>query len=141
MKQMIVGGYLGYQWADFHCGFEMTFLCEYKVNEIEAWRRRRLMDDPNLLLQQRKLNTPISVNTDSSSEENSVKIRYGFKNNTIDKVPKSVLVTQRPYRNSVLISTTKTATKMKKIEEKSINKTKDDDFTVYKFLKSIVKLG
>ena len=26
----IVGGYLGYQWADFHCGFEMTFLCEYK---------------------------------------------------------------------------------------------------------------
>ena len=39
----IVGGYLGYQWADFHCGFEMTFLCEYKVNDHEAWRRRRQM--------------------------------------------------------------------------------------------------
>ena len=39
----IVGGYLGYQWADFHCGFEMTFLCEYQVNEVEAWRRRRQM--------------------------------------------------------------------------------------------------
>ena len=36
-----LGGYLGYQWADFHCGFEMTFLCEYDVNDIEAWRRRR----------------------------------------------------------------------------------------------------
>ena len=103
---------------------------------------RKIIRDSSIhLLQQRKLNTPISINTDSSSEENSVKIRYGFKNNTIDKVPKSVLVTQRPYRNSVLISTTKTATKMKKIEEKSINNTKDDDFTVYKFLKSIVKLG
>ena len=39
----IVGGYLGYQWADFHCGFEMTFLCEYKVNDHEAWRKRRQM--------------------------------------------------------------------------------------------------
>ena len=40
----IVGGYLGYQWADFHCGFEMTFLCEHDVNGgNEAWRRRREM--------------------------------------------------------------------------------------------------
>ena len=28
----IVGGFLGYQWADFHCAFEMTFLCEYQVS-------------------------------------------------------------------------------------------------------------
>ena len=67
MKQMIVGGYLGYQWADFHCGFEMTFLCEYKVNEIEAWRRRRQMI-PDL---QRKISSPVSIASSSNSEENS----------------------------------------------------------------------
>ena len=40
----IVGGYLGYQWADFHCGFEMTFLCEHNVSGgHEPWRRRRQM--------------------------------------------------------------------------------------------------
>jgi len=33
----IVGGFLGYQWADFHCDFEMTFLCEYKVNRASPW--------------------------------------------------------------------------------------------------------
>jgi hypothetical protein len=32
----IVGGYLGYQWADFHCGFEMTFLCEHDVNPFQV---------------------------------------------------------------------------------------------------------
>ena len=47
----IVGGYLGYQWADFHCGFEMTFLCEYKVNDHEAWRRRRQMKNSALFKQ------------------------------------------------------------------------------------------
>ena len=47
----IVGGFLGYQWADFHCEFEvnpldhslfksllqMTFLCEYRVNRGDVW--------------------------------------------------------------------------------------------------------
>jgi len=56
----IVGGFLGYQWADFHCEFQaesnlgndisscftlgdfrMTFLCEHAVNPGHAWRRRR----------------------------------------------------------------------------------------------------
>jgi hypothetical protein len=37
----IVGGYLGYQWADFHCDFRMTFLCEHGVNPGHAWRRKR----------------------------------------------------------------------------------------------------
>ena len=139
----IVGGYLGYQWADFHCGFEMTFLCEHKVNEIEAWRRRRQMI-PDL---QRKISTPVSIASSSNSEENSsVKIRYGFKNNTINKVPKSVLVTQKPYRNSVLISTSKTSTTTNSLKtaEKSTptsNHTSTDDWTIYNFLKSIVKLG
>ena len=46
----IVGGYLGYQWADFHCGFEMTFLCEHDVNGgNEAWRRRREMKKVRIL--------------------------------------------------------------------------------------------
>ncbi|XP_064119238.1 perlucin-like [Macrobrachium nipponense] len=34
----MVGGLLGYQWADFHCEFEMHFLCEEDVNDIEPWR-------------------------------------------------------------------------------------------------------
>ncbi|XP_071530261.1 dromaiocalcin-1-like [Panulirus ornatus] len=34
----MVGGLLGYQWADFHCDFEMNFLCEYRVNHIKPWR-------------------------------------------------------------------------------------------------------
>lgn len=41
----IVGGFMGYQWADFHCSFEMTFLCEYEVNPQMAWRKRRMNDD------------------------------------------------------------------------------------------------
>ena len=40
----IVGGFLGYQWADFHCAFEMTFLCEYEVNSQVAWRKKRIID-------------------------------------------------------------------------------------------------
>ena len=28
----VVGGILGYQWADFHCDFEMNFLCEYQAS-------------------------------------------------------------------------------------------------------------
>ena len=101
----IVGGYLGYQWADFHCGFEMTFLCEYHVNEVEAWRRRRQMVNPQLVLNEtaEALQTPLSV-------------KYGFLNpsSRVPKVttePKSkVVVTQKPYRNSVVISTTKVET-------------------------------
>jgi len=38
----IVGGFLGYQWADFHCEFEMTFLCEYRVNRGDVWTHPRL---------------------------------------------------------------------------------------------------
>ncbi|ROT65341.1 perlucin [Penaeus vannamei] len=34
----LVGGLLGYQWADFHCDFDMHFLCEYGVNDLEPWR-------------------------------------------------------------------------------------------------------
>jgi len=33
----IVGGFLGYQWADFNCEFEMTFLCEFRVNRGDVW--------------------------------------------------------------------------------------------------------
>ena len=103
--------------------------------------------DPNLLVQQRKLNSPISIGAGNSAKSTDsddnfpVKIRYGFKNNTITKVQKSVLVTQKPFRNSVLISTSKTSTKTKKIVEKSSNETSNDNWKVYNFLKSIVKLG
>ncbi|XP_068241807.1 perlucin-like isoform X2 [Palaemon carinicauda] len=34
----MVGGLLGYQWADFHCEFDMHFLCEEDVNDNEPWR-------------------------------------------------------------------------------------------------------
>ncbi|KAG7153435.1 Perlucin-like 3 [Homarus americanus] len=34
----LVGGLLGYQWADFHCEFDMHFLCEHGVNTVEPWR-------------------------------------------------------------------------------------------------------
>ena len=29
----VVGGILGYQWADFQCDFEMNFLCEYQASK------------------------------------------------------------------------------------------------------------
>ena len=44
----IVGGFLGYQWADFHCDFEMTFLCEFGVNNQVAWRRRRRLSNTDM---------------------------------------------------------------------------------------------
>ena len=97
--------------------------------------------DPNLLLQQRKLSSPISIEDSATPnlEENSVNIRYGFKNNTLNKVPKSVVVTQKPLRNSVLISTSKTSTTVtKKIPEKSSNQTTSENWKLYNFLKSIV---
>ncbi|XP_050734505.1 perlucin-like protein [Eriocheir sinensis] len=37
----LVGGLLGYQWADFHCEFDMNFLCEHSVNQVQVWRRRK----------------------------------------------------------------------------------------------------
>jgi len=43
----IVGGQLGYQWADFHCGFQMTFLCEYENNVYTPWQ---LQHQPNQAL-------------------------------------------------------------------------------------------
>ena len=30
----VVGGILGYQWADFQCDFEMNFLCEYQASNF-----------------------------------------------------------------------------------------------------------
>lgn len=33
----VVGGWLGYQWADFHCDFQMTFMCEYKIQTKNVW--------------------------------------------------------------------------------------------------------
>ncbi|CAL4128821.1 unnamed protein product [Meganyctiphanes norvegica] len=33
----MVGGILGYQWADFHCEFNMNFLCEHGVNDAQPW--------------------------------------------------------------------------------------------------------
>ena len=97
--------------------------------------------DPNLLLQQRKLSSPISIEDSATPnlEENSVNIRYGFKNNTLNKVPKSVVVTQKPLRNSVLISTSKTSTTItKQIVEKSTNQTTSENWRLYNFLKSFV---
>ena len=166
----IVGGYLGYQWADFHCGFEMTFLCEFEVNDIEAWRRRRQMIQKYPLLQKRRL---IEDSEKRLTGEDDVNIRYGYhQTNSSDlsetfskKVPKtseksqqdniqglekSVLVTQKPYRNSVLISTKKSTglhnsvTTGNKINVLMLDKNetrKDSDWTVYNFLKSVVKFG
>ncbi len=182
----IVGGYLGYQWADFHCGFEMTFLCEYQVNDHQAWRRRRkLMRIPKIQNQLRK-----EVTTENSLRNQ----KYGYKNdsspvpsidfndynfgnevldddltgmdmfehvtekqirddlmdldsansqnrrqdlNAIDIIENSnVIVTKKPFRNSVVISTTTTRTTS---TEKT--KTSKQDWSIYNFLKSIVKLG
>ena len=65
----------------------------------------------------------------------------------------NVIVTKKPYRNSVVISTmtstlgstkTKSITKpevVKKDVIKKPSKQNSDDWTVYNFLKSIVKLG
>ena len=168
----IVGGYLGYQWADFHCGFEMTFLCEYDVNDIEAWRKRRQFQgrmNPDPLQNE--------INIDKVNENDvALNIHYGFSNetstNTFHQVPKhsninadhqtstasdttnSVIVTKKPYRNSVVISTVTSSpmTKQQKSNEveeeqnddfdiKTSKHTSDKDWTVYNFLKSIVKLG
>lgn len=161
----IVGGYLGYQWADFHCGFEMTFLCEYDVNDIEAWRRRRQYQgrmEPDL----QKLKETIEDIGDDNNY--ALKVHYGFTNETSitsSTVPNNeiydqqssdttnVIVTKKPYRNSVVISTmtstlgstkTKSITKpevVKKDVIKKPSKQNSDDWTVYNFLKSIVKLG
>ncbi|XP_040564754.1 lithostathine-1-like [Lepeophtheirus salmonis] len=44
----IVGGFFGYQWADFNCDYEMTFLCEYGVNrERSAWRKKKSLSTPS----------------------------------------------------------------------------------------------
>ena len=166
----IVGGYLGYQWADFHCGFEMTFLCEYDVNDIEAWRKRRQFQgrmNPDPLQNE--------INIDEVNENYvALNIHYGFSNETTNsfQVPKhsnnnadhqtsaasdtnSVIVTKKPYRNSVVISTVTSSpmTKQQKsneveeehidddVDTKTSKHTSDNDWTVYNFLKSIVKLG
>ena len=170
----IVGGYLGYQWADFHCGFEMTFLCEYDVNDIEAWRRRRQYRGNQNIVQSPLLNKKQDQQIDHQ-DKYALNIHYGFTNetqkNTKQTVPnkisnnikkvidqqndisdETVKVTKKPYRNSVVISTmtkSSTATTTNRITENDSNNNNNadqnssdkDDWTVYNFLKSIVKLG
>ena len=75
----IVGGYLGYQWADFHCGFEMTFLCEYKVNDHEAWRRRRQMKNSG----------------EFSENDRKVETQYHHRNLENNYLPSNELLNQR----------------------------------------------
>merc|ERR1712156_63436 len=173
----IVGGYLGYQWADFHCGFEMTFLCEYDVNDIEAWRRRRQYRGNQNIVQSPLLKKRQDQQIDHQ-DKYALNIHYGFTNetqkNTKQTVPnkisnnikkviinkndisdtniETVKVTKKPYRNSVVISTmtkSSTATTTNRITENDSNNNNNadqnssdkDDWTVYNFLKSIVKLG
>jgi len=173
----IVGGYLGYQWADFHCGFEMTFLCEYDVNDIEAWRRRRQYRGNQNIVQSPLLKKKQDQQIDHQ-DKYALNIHYGFTNetqkNTKQTVPnkisnnikkvidqqndisdtniETVKVTKKPYRNSVVISTmtkSSTATTTNRITENDSNNNNNadqnssdkDDWTVYNFLKSIVKLG
>jgi len=173
----IVGGYLGYQWADFHCGFEMTFLCEYDVNDIEAWRRRRqyrgrtdqnIVQSPTLLKKQdyqqvhqdkyalnihygftnetqnSKQTVPNKITTSHSGASASKKV-IDHQNDISDT---TVKVTKKPYRNSVVISTmtkssTTTANRITENDSNNAdqNSSDKDDWTVYNFLKSIVKLG
>ena len=33
-----VAAWQRYQWADFHCDYQMTFLCEFKVNTRNVWQ-------------------------------------------------------------------------------------------------------
>lgn len=75
----IVGGYLGYQWADFHCGFEMTFLCEYNVNDHEAWRRRRQMK-----------NSEASQRSEDADEEYNNMVLSELQNRIEEAISKSV---------------------------------------------------
>mgnify|MGYP001232044934 FL=1 len=81
-------------------------------------------------------------NTSASSAPLSV--RYGFmKKPETSRVPKetkkSVTVTQKPYRNSVVISTNKVETN--EIINQQQPEKQPDDSTVFNFLKSIIKFG
>jgi len=53
----VVGGQHGYQWADFHCGFQMTFLCEYENNLHNPWQ---LEDMPKKELSYNPINLAVS---------------------------------------------------------------------------------
>ena len=71
-------------------------------------------------------------------------VRYGFmKKPETSRVPKetkkSVTVTQKPYRNSVVISTNKVETN--EIINQQQPEKQPDDSTVFNFLKSIIKFG
>merc|ERR1712059_222822 len=44
----MVGGFMGYQWADFHCEFEMTFLCEYDANPGSPGTQKTMEEDTNM---------------------------------------------------------------------------------------------
>ena len=109
----IVGGYLGYQWADFHCGFEMTFLCEYKVNDHEAWRRRRQMKNSGEFSENdRKVETQyhhrnLENNHLHSNEILNQRINYTLINwlhnvqhENVDKSTSNTLSTSREELNS-----------------------------------------
>ena len=99
----IVGGYLGYQWADFHCGFEMTFLCEYKVNDHEAWRRRRQMKnsgefndnhkESEMQYQQRNLNNNHLQNAELLNQRINYTLTNWLHNVQPENVDKSTSIT------------------------------------------------
>ena len=75
---------------------------------------------------------------ETTTTEEPLKVRYGFKNNSIVRRPKqpNVIVTKKPFRNSVVITATKSS-----IVAKDDLVNSDDDWTVYNFIKSIVNMA
>ncbi|XP_023328161.1 lithostathine-1-alpha, partial [Eurytemora carolleeae] len=90
----IVGGQHGYQWADFHCGFQMQFLCEYKNQKYPEWKIKNLSSEKNPMSTKKnisKISRPI-INQESTvnsatfssptsspdkTEASDVKVRMG----------------------------------------------------------------
>ena len=149
----IVGGFLGYQWADFHCDFEvissyqslniyfflllqMTFLCEYKVNTGNPWTSEKTgtesvvtfhdMTETSSHLTNKVDNTDVIQQTEENIKVTEIMIKVDGEDNSIEVIANS--------ESSVIIN-------KKDVFREKVKLEKDEtSWSIFEMLKNVIKM-
>jgi len=132
----IVGGFLGYQWADFHCDFEMTFLCEYKVNTGNPWKSEKTgtesvvtfhdMTETSSHLINKVDNTDVIQQTEENIKVTEIMTKVDGEDNSIEVIANS--------ESSVIIN-------KKDVFREKVKLEKDEtSWSIFEMLKNVIKM-
>merc|ERR1719419_168617 len=151
-----VGGFLGYQWADFHCDFQMTFLCEYngrrnyldehhrahsetsKVSSITANRKIPMYEDDmlNVTNENNASNFTKYVIRDSSKEkEEDTEAK-------VESVKKAQHVETNDSKIEVIANNASSVILFKKVATRKSEKLKSDNvsWSIFEMLKNVIRM-